>query len=750
MTMKLRFTLFLLLYPVFSFSQNLIVPEPDERLARIEELNARIDSVRADNDIASELILSLKLVEYRVKTFGEDANFYEDLVHVESLMKEHPGVTLPDSVFLQFYLRMGWALSGQGKPEEGLTYLNKGEEEAGKKNSKEFLRKFLVNKATTLAQLNRVMEGEGILNDLQKKAIEQNDSIFLHEVFEKKFSLYLRIGQLDSALIFAKKSLDDFSPSETKAYRYNSTAFIMLVLTPVSKTDSIIYYASEGLKFAEEAQADRTILSSHNILKTAYSIKGDYKKAYEHFEKFYNMEQKIYSFSSAIKIGDLNTEREKERSRLQEALAEERISGQRTIIWLVSLGLLILVIGLIYIFNQLRHIRNQNAIIEQEKLRAEHSERVKEQFLANMSHEIRTPMNAISGMISALKRREYSEEQGVYLDAMKKSSDNLLIILNDILDMSKLVYGNPEVARIPVNVVEVCQHVVSLLNQRASDNDLELYFKPPRNFPKLILGDPVRLNQILINLVGNAIKFTNRGSIEVILEQAETTYTIKVKDTGTGISEDALETIFEAFQQGDESLTKKYKGTGLGLAISKQLVELQSGSISVDSTEGEGSTFSITLPLESADNQQAVNNQLSEKELKEIASNLRGLSFLIVEDNPFNAMVIEDDLKWYIPQAKITVVENGKIGIQKFKEEDFDIVLMDVQMPELDGYATTTEIRKIEVEKGLGKKMPIIAMTASVLKDQIDKAFKAGMNDYIPKPYSHSELILTLRRSLTT
>ena len=287
----------------------------------------------------------------------------------------------------------------------------------------------------------------------------------------------------------------------------------------------------------------------------------------------------------------------------------------------------------------------------------------------------------------------------------------------------------------------VIENVNQILTYKAEEKGLKLSYKIDDNVPPLIMGDPTRMNQILINLVGNAIKFTETGAIDILLKEQNNQLLFQVQDTGIGISKEEQENIFAAFEQAKNSTTRNFGGTGLGLSISKQLIELQHGKISLESTEEVGSTFYVILPLIVAKSNAVGADLISKEKLKEMANSLQGIRVLIAEDNPFNQMIAQDDLTFLIQGIQIETVENGTLAVEKFKEEKFDLIIMDAQMPEMNGFDAARKIWKIEIQENINIAIPIIAMTASLLKTEINSCFEAGMDNYIPKPYSTEELI---------
>ena len=393
---------------------------------------------------------------------------------------------------------------------------------------------------------------------------------------------------------------------------------------------------------------------------------------------------------------------------------------------------------------------NQELSLKQEKLEnyisqlevateeLEKSTKAKSEFLATMSHEIRTPMNAILGMTHLLKQDSPRKDQVEPINILDFSGKTLLSLIDDVLDFSKIEAGKIEFESIEFELNKLVSVIIESFRVTAKNKSIEIETNIGDGIPNTLIGDPARLTQILNNLFSNALKFTEEGEVRLsvnIVEDFENSIRLQfaISDTGIGIEKERVDTIFESFTQASQNTKRLFGGTGLGLTISKQLAELQGGTISVDSEEGEGSTFYVELSFEKGS---------SEEEAKSIPEDfdsersLSGLKVLLAEDNLVNQKVMLRFLERWNVEMK--VVDNGEEAVEAIKEYNYDVVLMDLQMPKMDGYEASENIRKLD--DPYKRKTPIIALTAAALKEVREKVYASGMNDFVTKPFNPADL----------
>lgn len=381
----------------------------------------------------------------------------------------------------------------------------------------------------------------------------------------------------------------------------------------------------------------------------------------------------------------------------------------------------------------------QQKLIEARR-NAEEAKNLQEQFLANMSHEIRTPMNGIQGMTNLLLQTELNDQQKEFTGMIKRSVNNLLVIVNDILDFSKIKAGRITIDKTPFSIREILSNIRAQFDHEVSRKDLKLVLEYDMRLPETVLGDPYRLNQILVNIVGNAIKFTVTGEVVIKVEvikqnDNKADFLFTISDTGIGIPEGKTENIFEAFTQAGPDIARNYGGAGLGLSICKSLLELQQGTITASNKPSGGAVFSISIPYEI---------KVEETNDEDGSLVLKGKNFLVVEDNEVNQKLVSYVLKKV--GGMVDIANNGRIAIDLLEKQGsrYDLIIMDIQMPVMDGYEATEYIRKV-----LQLHTPIIAMTATALKGDRERSEQVGMNEFMLKPFDFDDLYKRLMRLLS-
>ena len=445
------------------------------------------------------------------------------------------------------------------------------------------------------------------------------------------------------------------------------------------------------------------------------------------------------SISHVITVLDNNRQ-----AKLNQLTASNESSGSKARLWglvVTAIALLAVIVAFWYILSQGRHQQRIISLLNESDKRNREVAQMKEQFLANMSHEIRTPMNSILGFTNLLRRTQLNDHQKDYVRNIHSAGENLLALVNDILDLSKIEAGMMHLEEVRFSLNGLISSVGAMFIEKIREKQLSLHVQIEKDVPDVLQGDAVRLTQILVNLVSNAVKFTHKGSItiavhKVAMNESEVRIRMIISDTGIGIAPEKQEYIFERFQQADTEITRRFGGTGLGLAIVKQLVDLQQGHINLKSVLEKGTEFTVELTYKLPDVDQLYSEALA-AEMEPVT--LQRIKALIAEDNIMNQQLIAHLLKsWSI---EFTIVNNGAEAIEELKLNSYSIVLMDIQMPEMDGYTATERIRK-----ELQKDIPIIAMTAHAMAGEKEKCMALGMNDYVSKPIKETVLYNIIAR----
>ena len=431
-------------------------------------------------------------------------------------------------------------------------------------------------------------------------------------------------------------------------------------------------------------------------------------------------------------------------SQLETITSSVGATGKSARLWnvfITGIALIAVVIAFWYITNQGRHQEKMIETLNESEKRIKDLAYMKEQFLANMSHEIRTPMNSILGFTNLLRRTELAPNQREYIQNIHSAGENLLSLVNDILDLSKIEAGMMQLEDTRFSLRSLISSVGAMFIEKMKEKGIAFHVQIDKETPDIVFGDAVRLTQILVNLVSNAVKFTEKGDITVKVDLLNTwenriRICLSVIDTGIGIPPEKQASIFERFQQAETQTTRRYGGTGLGLSIVKQLVELQKGKLVLKSEPGKGSQFNIELEYKLPDMAELYSAALSEQEEQ---ASLQEIKVLIAEDNPMNQHLVSHLMKsWSID---FVIVDTGLKAVEELKTKHYSLVLMDIQMPDMDGYTATSVIRN-----ELNSTIPIIAMTAHAMVGEKEKCLQLGMNDYISKPIKETVLYNIIAR----
>jgi signal transduction histidine kinase/CheY-like chemotaxis protein/HPt (histidine-containing phosphotransfer) domain-containing protein len=567
-------------------------------------------------------------------------------------------------------------------------------------------------------------------------------SVKILEQFENPFRLFHSYHTLGN--IYFKQ--DNYEEALKYFYKCKDLADMETITSALAESGlGKVYFQQGNLPKAKKYLEHAFALADSNDFVEPYIIASFYLARLAQSEKQFSEAEKFYQLA----FTEANTHgRKHDTMSIHEQLAnlyEEQNKFEQAYFHLKHFENLREEIFKQDTINRLKNIqtRNELSFARKEKEIAEQTAVLKQQFMANMSHEIRTPMNAIIGMSRLLSEKEHLPHQLKYLNGIKRSADNLLVIINDILDISKLEAEKVQLENIAFNLRDTLQSVYDILQFKAVEKRLGFYTDIEQGVPIAIHGDTTRLSQVLINLAGNAIKFTEKGRVDIKVrvksrEDNQVIIKFEIQDTGIGISQEYVNTLFEKFTQAGTDIARKYGGTGLGLSISKQLVSLMKGDIYVKSKKNEGTTFTIEIPFTIA-----MENEIQSDEQftiqKQHKHHLEQLNILLVEDNEFNQILAIDTLVAIAPNIKIKTAVNGEEAINFAQQQLFDLILMDIQMPIMNGVEATQYIRSILQPPY--SEVKILAMTANVFKEDIDTYLKAGMNDAVSKPFSTEVLI---------
>ncbi len=556
---------------------------------------------------------------------------------------------------------------------------------------------------------------------------------------QKGNELAVKTFQINNAL---QEIINDTYYIESETRKQVTTGNLSFTKSISDTINNLSTLAKEVDKLTQDGKAANSFNQLYKLIQKKIFITEDIlknsKDQIKAKEKLTNVSNKALIDSIYIVSSDIQIAVENE---LQSTILENSTISNQVLLISRALTLIALLTVLISATLIIRHlVQNNKLIIElgKAKEKADIAGTIKEQFLANMSHEIRTPLNSIIGFSNLAYKTNLNSEQSDYIRFIKSSSENLLYIINDILDFSKLEAGKLLISKAPFNLIEICHFIEMLFQIQITEKKVHFYYKIEDNIPLNLTGDDDRLKQILTNLVSNAIKFTSIGGnislrVSMVKKENETAYIqFSVKDTGIGIPKEKIKTIFERFEQADSAITRQYGGTGLGLSIVKQLITLQNGKIEVESTINVGSEFIATIPYSiNMLATQVESGKTNSTTAKRFNSNAK---VLVAEDNTMNQLLLKYLFKKW--GFNIVIAKDGKETINLISDNDYDLILLDIQMPIIDGYGVAKWIRETKKSS-----VPIIAMTAHIMPSEIQKCKDSGMNNYLTKPIDEDKAV---------
>lgn len=650
-----------------------------------------------------------------------------------------------------------------------LEYFEKAKEETEKAiaNGEIYKNTFKQGKAYNLYALILISQGN---TAKAEKYLDKADSIFtvLNDRNSKADFLYgqglleLRLGNYAQAISYLKSAANDYKSQQLpyqEATAYSNIADALSLIDP-STYASPLKEAKILLKTATDIATDKgyakILIEKHRINSQIFIAEKKSAQAEEEFK--YYLAQKdslrqvhLKAIERGLKeesdIGDLNLIIENQQNDLKKqdkSLFFGKLTGWLSIALILILSLLTLSL---YKNNNLRAkanelLQDKNTELQEAKENAERASQAKAQFLSTITHELRTPMYTVTGLTHLLLEEDPKPEQKEHLNSLKFSGEYLLSLINNILDLNKLEANKVEIEKAPFNLKKRIDGVLIALKKSAEAKNNNLNYDYDTTLPNIVLGDSLKISQILINLISNSIKFTENGDIWVRIVSAEKSAKkvvvhFEVEDTGDGISKKKQNTIFESFSQGSLQINRKYGGTGLGLSIVKNLLELMGSKIFLESKLGEGSKFWFNISYDIAEVEKDSKNI---KNLEVVVENdmLENKKVMIVEDNKINQMITKKILEK--KKMICTVVDNGMDAIKNVKETDFDVILMDIHMPGISGIEATRKIREFN------KTVPIIALTAITIEENLEEFYKAGFNEFIPKPFNAEDFFEKINR----
>ncbi len=653
---------------------------------------------------------------------------------------------------------LGSVYESMGRFHEALRYYSEAFTIDSARHDSARLAKEHIALANTLGNIDRMDE----VMDHYRASIQCSeavgDTMMTGYVWYNCASVMYARGKVSEAVEYAERAVGVFVVLDRPAELVHTENYLGWLYNMAERPADAERVLRHTLPIATKLGLKEERMNALQYLATAQRKQGNAEAALENFEAYMALKDSIAGEQQKKELAEITGKYEtekKEKALLEskglEAASREEAQRQRTMKFVyLACALLLGSFALVFVgrYRMKRKVADALAITNAEMLRqkerAEESERAKDRFLANMSHEIRTPLNAIIGFTDLMLHEQHDERTAHYLSSVRDAGDNLLVLINDVLDLSRLEAGRLTLASTPFDLHRCVRACEELLAERAREQRDTLSVNIADGVPQWVTGDGARLHQILLNLLGNALKFTMDGTVRLSVEQHGDQVRFRIRDTGIGIPKEKLANVFERFTQVHTDDHDRYGGTGLGLSIVKELVAMHHGHIEVESEPGRGTTFTMELPYRPSGH--IAERKVAPNEHPPSGSALNGRTILVAEDNPVNARVTNDMLKRHYPLVNVITVQNGREAVDRIIADtngSIALVLMDVQMPVLDGIAATREVRALA---NANATMPIIALTASVLPSDLTKCIAAGMDAFVLKPFKAHELVDAITR----
>ncbi len=707
------------------------------------------------NTIKDSLLIAVNLNDigaamYSQGQYPEATKYYLEALAIREDMNNERGMMIG-------YNNLGIVYKKNHNIEKAIEYYNNGLQIAKSLDDKVRITSFYNNIGSLYYEMNELDKAEKFFSNGLQIALKLKDKSRIAQFYYAIGALHNKMKHFDKAIKELKKAVNLFEAIGEKPG-------VSMCLVELGSAYVNAGSVDVGLSYLQQSEAMASDIGYVQVTEEeifekmihAYVAKGDYEKAFNYQNKYLQIKEKTRSKEKTNAILDLQAKYEaKFRTKEQQqkiALLDREKALERNKLYFLLAGVffLLFVAGVLFWYNVLKQKANHaleqtNEELKEAKVFAEKAANAKEEFLSTMSHEIRTPLNAVLGMTNLLLDEQPRPDQMEYLETLQFSANNLLTLINDILDFSKIESGRIDFEDISFDVERLLSDIVESFKFSRKNSSIDIVLDQDE-IPFELIGDTTRLTQIFTNLIGNAVKFTKKGHVKIISklishDEQFATMRFAVEDTGIGIPSHRLEAIFDSFSQADTDTTRLYGGTGLGLAITKRLVEMHGSKVMVESVVGEGTTFyfEVVFPISQQEKKEFRPSQTS------LALNgLEGVRILLAEDNKINQLVARKILaKW---KVEIDVAENGLEAIELLKHNDYEIILMDIHMPKMDGYEATKLIRQMEDKTK--SNIPIIALTASAFSSVAKKTTLVGMNDHVGKPFKPEELFQKMMHHL--